>query len=976
VRRRHIRAYDARVRNRVPLVVGLVALVGIAVLVWWLRRGDGPPAKSTGGSAAVTQKSDRPAARPPAQPASVSGKVTRKADGTGVAAAVVSLARAELGASFSQVTVPTIIVSADANGAWEAKGVQPGDYMIAATAKGFLPSARDKISIASGEQRTGIGTKVSGTVSDVGGGPVISARVTARSSEFSLKAGAELVALTGADGKYELSLPDGRYRLSAGHDDYTSDTEQAEVAGKPLVVDFTLIPGAVIRGVVVARNTRKPVPGAMVQAEGGRGRGRGTTTFADEEGRFVLRGLSSGAVAITARGRGYASSSPTTVQVGIGEEAEDVQVLVDGAFSIIGKVVAKTTQAPIVGARLGGFSMTGGGAEALAPTDADGVFEIAGLRPGSYMIFAAAEHTLMEIGKQVEVVDKDVTGVVIELGTGVTIAGRVEPPGPAALGLELEGEVGVANMFEAVKTMMVKGEADASGNFELANVPPGKFQITARTKEGSAGKAPVTIAAVDQSGIVVMLAKRASIAGRVVDTNGKPQVGIRVMANPEKGAFRMGNMMDRNEVASGPDGTFKIVGLDAGKYDVAQRDFEAMMGGGKDRKKNLVELTEGQERTGVTVTVEARDGVIKGTVIGADGKPAADAWVTASREREVKGGEGDEMRARFGGGKSEPALTGPDGRFTITKLRTGSYTLAADGPRGASRGEKHGVKVGDSAQIQLASLGTLVVTVTQKNQPVKSYDLSCDSAAFDVERHADTTDGAYQLENLPPGEYKCKVDAELGTGEGKVTVTTPHAERSSSDETKLAVSLSVFGSLAGQVVSVLSGKPIPDLDVIVQNEGNPRSFIEAMTGKGIKTTADGKFVAERVPAGKGKLMFAGKAGFGAMESSDYVAKEGERVDLGEIKIVPPRTTEAGTYGFATEPKGDVLEITSVTEGSPAQAAGIVVGDRIVTVETLPVKAIGVEIVKKLLSSGIVGVGQTVHLGLEKGSTATVTSVKW
>lgn len=964
-------------RNKL-LLAGLVGLAGIAVLVWWLQRGDDAPAKPTGGSAAVAQKAERPAARAPAQPASVSGKVTRKAEGTGIAAAVVSLARAELGASFSQVTIPTIVISTDANGAWEAKNVQPGDYMIAATATGFLPSAREKITIASGEQRTGIdlalapgGTKVSGTVSDVGGGPIAAARVTARQQQWSLKAGAELVVLTGADGTYELSLPDGSYRLTAEHDDYTRDNDSAEVAGKPLVVDFTLIPGAVIRGTVVARDTRKPVPGAVVTAEAGRGRrGRDTTAFADEEGRFVLRSLGSGAVAITARGRGYASASPTTVQVGIGEAVEDVQVLVDGAFSIIGKTVKKGSGEPIAGARLGAFSMSGGGAEALAPTDADGNFEIAGLRPGSYMTFAAAENTMIEIGKQVEIVDKDVTGVVIELATGVSIAGRVEPPGPATIALELEGEVGIANMFEAVKTILVKAEADGNGNFKLANVPPGKFLVTALTKEGSRGKAPVTIANVDQTGLVVTVTKRASIVGRVVDTNGKPQPGIRIAANAEerKGGFRMSAMMDRDDATSGPDGAFKIVGLDPGKYDVGVRDFEAMMSGGKDRKKNLVELADGQERTGVTVTVEARDGVIKGTVIGADGKPAADAWVTATRERDVKGDAGEEMRARWGAGRSEPALTGPDGRFTVTKLRTGNYTLVADGPRGASRGEKHGVKTGDQTQIQLASLGSLVVAVTQKNQPVKSYDLDCDSPSYSVERHAETEDGTYKLENLPPGEYKCAIDADLGTGEGKTSVTT--------SETKLAVTLSVFGSLSGQVVSVLSGKPVPDLDVLVQNEGNPRSFIEAMTGKGIKTDKDGKFIVERVPAGKGKLMFAGKAGFGAMESSDYVAKEGERVDLGQIKIVPPRTTEAGTYGFATEPKGDTLEITAVTAGSPAEAAGIVVGDRIVTIETLPVKAIGVEIVKKLLSSGTVGVGQTVRLGLEKGSVATVTSVKW
>ena len=66
----------------------------------------------------------------------------------------------------------------------------------------------------------------------------------------------------------------------------------------------------------------------------------------------------------------------------------------------------------------------------------------------------------------------------------------------------------------------------------------------------------------------------------------------------------------------------------------------------------------------------------------------------------------------------------------------------------------------------------------------------------------------------------------------------------------------------------------------------------------------------------------------------------------------------------------------VVPGTPAEGAGIVVGDKITTVEMVPVAQIGAEIVKKLLSSGTVGVGQTVRLGLEKGSVVSVTSVKW
>jgi hypothetical protein len=252
--------------------------------------------------------------------------------------------------------------------------------------------------------------------------------------------------------------------------------------------------------------------------------------------------------------------------------------------------------------------------------------------------------------------------------------------------------------------------------------------------------------------------------------------------------------------------------------------------------------------------------------------------------------------------------------------------------------------------------------------PVKDYDLSCDSQAHDVERHATSEDGSYKLENLPPAEYKCKVTADAGTAEGKVTVPT--------SETKLALVLSPYATLTGTVVSVLSGKGVPDLNVIVQAD-NGKGFFDAMTGQGPKTGPDGKFVVEKVRAGKGKVSFVGRMGsFGDMEPHDFTAGEGERVDMGTIRIVPPRNTEAGTYGMATDVDGVKLKVTDVTAGGPAAGAGIVAGDMIVSIEGIPIEALKADIAKKLLSSGVVGVGQTVKLGLENGRVVSVTSVKW
>ena len=56
------------------------------------------------------------------------------------------------------------------------------------------------------------------------------------------------------------------------------------------------------------------------------------------------------------------------------------------------------------------------------------------MKPGSYMIFAMGEDKMPELGKNIEVTNKDVTGVVIELANGATLSGRVEPPGRARIG--------------------------------------------------------------------------------------------------------------------------------------------------------------------------------------------------------------------------------------------------------------------------------------------------------------------------------------------------------------------------------------------------------------------------------------------------------------------------------------------------------------------------------------------------------------
>ncbi|MBA3454568.1 MAG: carboxypeptidase regulatory-like domain-containing protein [Deltaproteobacteria bacterium] len=993
----------------------LVALLVVAVLVglggWWVVRGRGGStatdehASGSAGTAGTRAGGASAGARSsPGVPASVSGRVTQRAGGAGIAGARIALSRAELGAGiFEAGSTPTIQAVADAQGAWTASTVPPGVYVVTAAAKGFVPGSRDKVLVGSGDRTTGIdlaldagGILVTGTVSDVGGGPIAGAEVAMTKARMTLHGGAEMIAIAGDDGRYEITLEDASYGAAASHADYTTETRFVELGGKPMTIDFTLTPGGTIRGQVVTRDG-KPLPAAVVQV--GRGFGDGSSTRADDQGKFTLKSLAAGAISLSAMGRGYASSAPTVVELGIGEQIDDITIIVDRAYTISGTVVERGTTKGIAGVRLGVFSLgQGETAIALDPSASDGAFEIYGVRPASYMMFAIGDEVMPEVGKQIEVVDKDVTGVIVDMAGGVTVTGRVEPPRVATIGIS-PTMVGFANIFEAVKTAMVRAESDETGAFTLRHVPPGSLNVTATTTDGHAGKVLVLVDTVDKVGVVVKLEKRSSIAGRVVDARGTPLAGVRVTGSPvrekdsDDTSFNISFEGKGDSAVTGVDGAFLLVGLEEGKIgvrvydeggplrwaDAAHRD--------KPREEIVFELAKGAERTGVTLTVETRDGVIRGNVIGADKKPAADIWVTATlvpddlpkTKTKDKDDDDDEemMDGRHDTAQSKPVLTGADGTFVIDRLRKGSYLVVAEAARGTSRTQKTGVKTGDSVTLTLAPLGTLTGRVTVGTTAVAAYDLSCKVAGGDRDFDRRITDagGAYKLERLPPAEYTCSAVADAGRATAKITVPP--------GEAKLDLVLAPFATITGTIVSALTGQPVAGVKVVAggdEGDFDGKAIAELLTGGGPTSDAAGTFTVARVPPGKGELVVMPKdGGFQQLAKRKYTATSGQHIELGTIKIVPPRTGEAGTLGMGTDITDGALVVSSVKSGGPAEAAGVRIGDKLVTINGTAVAELTPELSQTLISSGTVGVGESFLLGVDRAGTAAqikVVAVAW
>src|SRR5690349_14548590 len=213
-------------RKRAAVIAVVVLLLGGGIAWWKLRGGDGPakPAKVDPWAAAkgideAAILADKRAAHGDAPldltPATASGKITRQADGAGVPGAVVSLSPKGLGIEelgFPGASEKRVVAVTDDTGAWTAANVHPGDYVMTATAPGLLPGQRDDVSLAPRANKTGLdlalvagGYTVSGTISDIGGGPIAEARVRATRDDISALRGnaGGYVAITGADGKYQ-----------------------------------------------------------------------------------------------------------------------------------------------------------------------------------------------------------------------------------------------------------------------------------------------------------------------------------------------------------------------------------------------------------------------------------------------------------------------------------------------------------------------------------------------------------------------------------------------------------------------------------------------------------------------------------------------------------------------------------------------------------------------------------------------------
>jgi len=487
--------------------------------------------------------------------------------------------------------------------------------------------------------------------------PCPGASVRANLMMVRLDGGPQFLVQADETGAYRLEgLPAGELSLAVDSSGEIGAFGAVVVASEGAAIErnFALVPGVLVTGIVTDAATGLPVAGAEVDSGKLGSLGIART---DADGGYTLRGVECGAgrfPSLRARAPGFAALRRQTGTMS--SDALRVDFELRPGHSAGGRVIGPDDR-PVAGALV---IACGHGVsqdawyydERAVRTEPDGRFRIADLAKG-------AHHTLFlrKDGCGTKVFDfpsDEESRTAVDFGDlrlpePATVLGRVVDEGgrpiPEAF-VGIEGANSDALRFSDPETgqLYARGtrrstRSDGAGRFGFSDIAPGTYTITATAMKGSATTAQREIRVEEgetQEDVVLALTVGEILEGEVLDPDGRPVLGVSVLALREVTTEAGVVVRQACDVTRG-DGSFHLQGLEAATYTVVVEPFLAPSeNGALDLASGRwVGVRAGERHLALVLPAAAW---IEGIVLDPEGAPVGDAQVQADTEEDDSSG--------------------------------------------------------------------------------------------------------------------------------------------------------------------------------------------------------------------------------------------------------------------------------------------------------------------------------------------------
>jgi protocatechuate 3,4-dioxygenase beta subunit len=371
---------------------------------------------------------------------------------------------------------------------------------------------------------------------------------------------------TDGGGAYRFAdLPPGSYTMNVyAKDSPMVSTSGVEVKeGEETVRDILVVPGIKVLGKITETISGKPIVGAEVSISSN----AMLKAKSDAEGKYELMGFGTVRARVNVKAKGYLRSRTyVTPNAEGGDITQDIKLRRGGSAS--GKVLDPTGK-PVAGAKVSASAhRLFQGGEYVFTTADDGTFLAEGLNPGQVNLYAYA--TGFAPGSTLNSATVVAGEVTPDLEIRLKVPGNLTGKVLDALGEPIDGvnvQIWPINQrgIRSPVYRPVPVQTQADGVFTHPDLASGTYGVRVE-KKGYTSQIRQNLVVSEGGSLTCVdftLQKGSFIAGKVVDTDGKPVAAATVRAHAQQVATRV---WQRVTAQTKEDGTFRLEGLQEGTY--------------------------------------------------------------------------------------------------------------------------------------------------------------------------------------------------------------------------------------------------------------------------------------------------------------------------------------------------------------------------------------------------------------------------